>query len=720
MRGPPNKLFSESEPDSSQDALDSSFNSSPLHRLTPLFLPTAERLGSYMLTASFPDNAAFQLPRNRVLPPIELQRQLFPFIEDFFPASGDWRIWIENIMMDRPLDTSRPEINRSYYRAKDFPAIRLMRVLARLRRVILQDLAVMMTCEGDDGECQFRTEYGCTVQHPVFSTPAFRTFARELFDAMRADASPRSVTVRGDSLDELVLDLQVQDTVETAMVQERTTGRIEKPLTRRPVNLRRNGIQALLSSRPHSSVFMEAQKAYGKDDAGSVQPEPDSFDATEMALEQETVGSPHRDDQLENGLSRLPSPSYASPAVLNQESSSDDLDADQREDVAPQQNGAFMEYDSTDLLENNQIDYHGLEELNSAVTEAIEASDDTMIEEHGSVEREMERAESPSMDTTQLPIADTEVQDHPAQDEHSGLEPLTNDLARVSININAKGHGQNTSNNNNNSEQLRQVIRVLTARVASLEQEKKQMLEAACRPRSQHGLLPTPEPPSATSTQFSVETVFQDEKNNRTTATTVDEVGRHKQENQALRDKLAYLEQENTALAERSLQLQGQNQSLDENQPTIATVTASGLVHPDPATMVRAHDEKANRQDTIMDDDQDLDGLQQEILDLRAQLAAKVQEKKASLDYTMASIDSAVFLDTKMAQMEQSMHGLWTMMANSKVSRFSTVPTSSSRQRQQPQQLHLRQQQQGQDRHHRLRLRVDAMRRRIASNGYHR
>ncbi|KAF9155471.1 hypothetical protein BG015_009759 [Linnemannia schmuckeri] len=172
------KLFSESELDPSPEALDSSFNSSPLHRLTPLFLPTAQNLGSYMLTASFSENAAFQLPRDRVLPPAELQRELFPFIEDFFPDNADWRIWIDNIMMDRPLETNRPEKVRSYYRAADFPAIRLMRVLARLRKVILQDFAVMMTCEGDGGECQSRAECECAVQHPVFSTPAFRTFAR--------------------------------------------------------------------------------------------------------------------------------------------------------------------------------------------------------------------------------------------------------------------------------------------------------------------------------------------------------------------------------------------------------------------------------------------------------------------------------------------------------------------------------------------------------------
>ncbi|KAF9155470.1 hypothetical protein BG015_009758 [Linnemannia schmuckeri] len=518
----------------------------------------------------------------------------------------------------------------------------------------------------------------------------------------------------------MVPDLQVQERVKTAVAQERTTSSTEKPLTSQPAHQWHHDIHALLSSRSRSPIFIDVQKAYSQDGAGSIQPETDIFEATEMAVDQERMDLAHQDDQLEDEPSRQPSPSYASPVVYNKGDSSDenshtggDLDNDPQETEASQACKVFMEYESIGMIKGNKADQHEFKDLESSATNAIEASDCVRIQENGSVERESEGSKSPPMDTAQPPIASTEVQGHSAQDEYTGLGLLTNDIARVSIN--ATGHSQHS---NNNAEQLRQVIRALTARVASLEQEKKQKLEAARRQRPQYGLLPTPEPPSATSTHVSVETVFQDKKSNRVTATAIDEVDRHRQENQALRDKLAYLERENRVLAERSLQLQIQDQPFNETRPTIAMATAAAYCHFNPVNVVRVRDNEANRQNNHKDDIEDPDGLQQEILDLRAQLTAKKQEKNASLDYTMASIESEEFLDTKMAQMEQSMHGLWTMMANNEALRFATVPTDLGPMQQQPQQ-HQRQQQ-VQDRHYRLRLRVDAMRRRIASNGYHR
>ncbi|KAG0284352.1 hypothetical protein BGZ96_011274 [Linnemannia gamsii] len=701
-----------------------------------------------MKSASRTLDSARQLPRNRVLPPAELQRELFPFIEDFFPDNGDWRTWIDNIMMDRPLDTSRPEKERSYYRAADFPAIRLMRVLARLRKVILQDFAVIMTCEGEDGECQFRAEYECAVQHPVFSTPAFRTFALQLFDATRANASssPRSLTVRGDSTDDLVHALQVQKYAETVVAQERTTDNIQTSLTIRPAHQWRHDIQALLSSRTHSPVSMDVQETYNQDTVGFIQPETDVFDIAEASLEQERMDSPERDGQLEYESLTQPLPSHVNPAVSDQDSSSDessgdegshngdDLDTDPQEtDADPQKTEAlqahpedevFMEYESTGMFEDSHVGQHQLDGLDSSATDAIGASDKAEIQGREFVQRELESSESPAMDSVRLPTTNTEVQDHVVQHKNTGLQPLTNNLARVSINAN--GQSQHNSNNNN-SEQLQQVIRALTARVASLEREKKQKFEATRPPRTSIGILPTPEPPSAISTRFSVGTIYREEKNNPATTTTIsNEVDQHRQHNQALRDKLVYLEQENKALVERSLQLQVQDQSLGETQPAIATASVSGDPHSDPAIVVPVRDNEGNGNGNNKDGEEDeTDGLQHEIQVLRAQLAVKEQEKNATLDYTMASIDSVEFLDTKMVQMQQSMHGLWTMMANNEAARFSMGSSSLGQMQQQQQNQHQPQHQrhlqvQVQDRHHRLRLRVDAMRRRIGTNGYQR
>jgi hypothetical protein len=44
------------------------------------------------------------LSRNTLLPPVELQRMLFPCVEDYAKESGhyaDWLQWTENLMMDK-------------------------------------------------------------------------------------------------------------------------------------------------------------------------------------------------------------------------------------------------------------------------------------------------------------------------------------------------------------------------------------------------------------------------------------------------------------------------------------------------------------------------------------------------------------------------------------------------------------------------------------------
>lgn len=55
--------------------------------------------GIYMIMAILSKDPVSQLPRNMVLPPASLQRQLFPFIENMFPGNSDWITWIDNSMM---------------------------------------------------------------------------------------------------------------------------------------------------------------------------------------------------------------------------------------------------------------------------------------------------------------------------------------------------------------------------------------------------------------------------------------------------------------------------------------------------------------------------------------------------------------------------------------------------------------------------------------------
>ncbi|KAK3823638.1 MAG: hypothetical protein J3R72DRAFT_458938 [Linnemannia gamsii] len=137
-----------------------------------------------MLVGTLQELSAFEIPRSKVIPPAELQRQLFPFVEDFFRDKNDWRIWIDNVMMGRPEETNRPKEQQASYPIVSYPAIRLLLLLAQLRRIILQDYAVLMAGEDErSGERCLDISHTFAIQHPVFSSSAFRKFASKLRDS---------------------------------------------------------------------------------------------------------------------------------------------------------------------------------------------------------------------------------------------------------------------------------------------------------------------------------------------------------------------------------------------------------------------------------------------------------------------------------------------------------------------------------------------------------
>jgi hypothetical protein len=90
------------------------------------------------------------LARITVIPPAKLQRQIFPFIEDYFkgPAYKDWMQWTENIMMDNAVTYNRPNVPKEAY-ASSSHLLRLFVLLTRLRKVVLQDAAVLMDINTD-------------------------------------------------------------------------------------------------------------------------------------------------------------------------------------------------------------------------------------------------------------------------------------------------------------------------------------------------------------------------------------------------------------------------------------------------------------------------------------------------------------------------------------------------------------------------------------------
>ncbi|KAF9896352.1 hypothetical protein BX616_007632, partial [Lobosporangium transversale] len=140
------------------------------------------------------ENEDFWLPRNTVIPPVELQKQIFPFIEELFPDNVDWARWMENVMMDRPEDLNRPDNESVPYPAEYIPAMRIMLILAHLRKVILQDAVALMACNGDP-LCIYSQHHVFT-SNPVFSSQLFQEFSLRLHDAMQKTQSPTNDSLR--------------------------------------------------------------------------------------------------------------------------------------------------------------------------------------------------------------------------------------------------------------------------------------------------------------------------------------------------------------------------------------------------------------------------------------------------------------------------------------------------------------------------------------------
>ncbi|KAF9085685.1 hypothetical protein BGX23_009446 [Mortierella sp. AD031] len=174
----------------------------------------------YMLATTLSQKSVFELPRNRVLPSVELQRQLFPFIEELFPDNDDWRIWLDNVMLNRPEDTNRPDEEQANYTRASYTAIRLMLLLAGFRKVILQDFAAMLISGDNDGRGgsgrgkHMGFDHVLAIKHPVLSSPAFQEFASQLHSAMGVgSASTYRIPIRSNTVanDESVRHLQIQD-----------------------------------------------------------------------------------------------------------------------------------------------------------------------------------------------------------------------------------------------------------------------------------------------------------------------------------------------------------------------------------------------------------------------------------------------------------------------------------------------------------------------------
>jgi hypothetical protein len=131
------------------------------HYLSQLSKDVPYRMAGFTLP-----NEEFWLERNTVIPPKELQRMLFPFVEDLFPGKQDWTAWIDNIMDDNPEELNRPQSTHVEYTGAMYPAMRVMLVLAQLRKVILQDAVALLSITND----KLYGQHHLITSHPAFSS----------------------------------------------------------------------------------------------------------------------------------------------------------------------------------------------------------------------------------------------------------------------------------------------------------------------------------------------------------------------------------------------------------------------------------------------------------------------------------------------------------------------------------------------------------------------
>jgi hypothetical protein len=149
--------------------------------LFPSYFSLLKRDVPYKLKYASADNdEPTSLPRRSlIIPPVTLQREIFPFLEDLFPGNADWVQWIDNIMMDLDEGTNRAVDWRKGYQELDrTELVRLALVLAHLRKVVLQDYVVLTASAPD--ELNVHSRHHLARQFRSFLSQPFEEFTIRL------------------------------------------------------------------------------------------------------------------------------------------------------------------------------------------------------------------------------------------------------------------------------------------------------------------------------------------------------------------------------------------------------------------------------------------------------------------------------------------------------------------------------------------------------------
>lgn len=522
-----------------------------------------------ILTATLPQPSVFRLPRNRLLPPLDLQRQLFPFIEDVYDDNADWKMWVENIMMDRPEDTDRlPEKDKDFeYHKADFPLIRHLLFVAGLRKVVLQDFAAMMACETEeDGEKKTGFDHVFAVKHPVLSSPAFKEFAAQLREAMAAGPVVVKANVPTEAQEspenEVVQSLEVQETVQAST---KTTTKTKMTTTTKTTNTNR-------------SVTRK-----GKNDQSRASALDLTASSTDVVRVSVATGSPNQPNETDSLLEVIRA-LCARVASLEQ-----------------------MEMQESELATSASA--------TTFLTDTISGDKDASMDKDSNMDVDMD-------------------------------EEAANGALR----------SNDTRSSKDDADRLRRENQSLRKKVAALERVNRELAEENQR---QSSLSRTPEPhvlstPPAASPTLSRITSRASYELNRAPSGRFD-----RREN-------------NSNIISATTACSAPN-SIIQDYRTIATASITPTnTHSNIYTNIkdrhRSHSVTSASTSTC-----EASTLRQEVQDLRIQLASLEQEEKDVLDYAAVAIESVEFLDNKVLQIEQSMHGLWTMIARNEAAKFAST-----------------------------------------------
>ncbi|KAF8949193.1 hypothetical protein BGZ47_008972 [Haplosporangium gracile] len=475
--------------------------------------------------------------------------------QDLYDDSADWKMWVENIMMDRPETTNRlPEKDKDveYYKV-DYPLIRHLLFVAGLRKVILQDFAAMMACETEeDGERKTGFDHAFAVRHPVLSSPAFREFAAQLREAMAVDPVVKakvSMEVHEPVEGEVIQSLAVQETVHASLTTTKTTS-MTNTTTNRPVTRKAKKDQSKSSTSYPSS----------------------STDAVRVSV----AGGSH-DHQNETGS----------------------------------------------LLE-------AIQELRARVASL----------------EQMKRQESEllaSASTTTFPT------DTISRDKYASMGIDTTMDVDVDVNTNEDIRNNSSSNTKDDADRLRRENQNLRDKVAALERANRELAEENHR-RSSFSHTPEPHvlPTPAASAPRS-----------RVVSRTNYDIFR------APNGRFGSWKN-NGNISSAAAACSTPPSVIHDHSATTTMATASITSNNNHTNIIRDR----NRSHSISSGSCEPSSLLQEIQDLRKQLATLEQEEQEVLDYASVAIESVEFLDNKILQIEQSMHGLWTMIARNEAAKF--------------------------------------------------